>query len=69
MGDGAWKIRPHRRLADDGKRFEAMDVLVRKKKEIGRGFGGGGVENSTGAEAGGFFFFMFVEGFFRVCFS
>ena len=28
LGEGDQKIGPHRRLADDGKRFQAMDVVL-----------------------------------------
>ena len=60
-GEGGAGSQPIRGPADDGKRSEAVDVVVglllgENFMELGRGSGGGGLQNRTGAKAGGFLF-------------
>ena len=63
LEEGGLDIGRGRRSADDGKRFEAMDVVVALLlgrsfflSKMGRGSGGRGGKNSTVRKSGGIFF-------------
>ena len=59
------QVLPGGRLADDGKRCQAMYVLLSGDSfEMGGGSGGGLAPDRAGSEAGGFIF-----RYFRCCFS
>ncbi len=60
QGEGGVSVGPDRRLADDGKRFQAKGVVFSSRRQYlypwGGGPGEGWAKNRTGPEAGGFLF-------------
>ncbi len=59
QGEGGDSIGPDRRLADDGKRLHAVDVLFSRESflRMGGGLGEGGDGIAAERKAGGFFFY------------